>query len=479
MLFNSYPFIFVFLPIVLAGYFRLGRFGTLAPVVWLALASLVFYAVGNWQFVPLLVGSIAFNYFVGWLLIAKRLGSRTRAGVLAAGVAGDLVVLGIFKYAGFFAANLNALFATGLSVNILLPVGISFYTFTQIAFLVDAWRGKVARYTLPHYALFVTYFPHLIAGPILHHRDMIPQFESERSKHPDPHLMLCGAIIFAIGLFKKTGLADSIQPLVAHAFGAGASPSFDQAWIGALAYTFQLYFDFSGYSDMAIGISLMFGIFLPLNFNSPYKATSIIDFWRRWHMTLSQFLRDYLYIPLGGNRRGPTLRYVNLMITMLLGGLWHGAAWTFVAWGALHGLYLCINHAWSNYGPEIRPRYAKAANAASVALTFVAVVVAWVFFRADSLSSALLVLSRMADPSTIAFGRAEIANAVFIACYAAIAWFAPNTQEIMGYDHKNRSVGIAPAAWVRRPGFLYAAAATLAFGVLGISQHSEFIYFRF
>ena len=478
MLFNSYPFIFVFLPIVLAGYFWLGRSGNLAPVVWLALASLVFYSVSNWQFVGLLLGSVAFNYLIGWLLIAKQLRAATRFAVLTVGVAGDLLVLGTFKYAGFFAANLNALFSTGFVVNILLPVGISFYTFTQIAFLVDAWRGNVARYGLPHYALFVTYFPHLIAGPILHHKDMIPQFESARTKRPDQHLILCGLIIFAIGLFKKTCLADGIQPLVAPAFGANY-PSFDQAWIGALAYTFQLYFDFSGYSDMAIGISLMFGIFLPLNFNSPYKATSIIDFWRRWHITLSQFLRDYLYIPLGGNRHGRVLRYVNLMITMLLGGLWHGAAWTFVVWGALHGAYLCVNHAWSNYGPAVAPRFARVANAAAFILTFVSVVVAWVFFRADSISSATFVLSRMADPTNSVFGRGEMANAMFIAVYAAIAWGAPNTQEIMSYDHKNRVVGENLNGWLRRPGFLYAAAATLAFGVLGISQHSEFIYFRF
>jgi alginate O-acetyltransferase complex protein AlgI len=478
MLFNSWPFILVFLPIALAGYFRLGRSGNLAPVLWLALASLVFYSVSNWQFMPLLVASVAFNYLVGWLLIAKQLRSTTRFAVLTAGVTGDLVVLGIFKYAGFFAANLNALFSTGFTLNILLPVGISFYTFTQIAFLIDAYRGKVARYGLPHYALFVTYFPHLIAGPILHHKDMIPQFESGRTKRPDPHLILCGLIIFAIGLFKKTCLADGIQPLVAPAFGAN-TPSFDQAWIGALAYTLQLYFDFSGYSDMAIGISLMFGIFLPLNFNSPYKATSIIDFWRRWHMTLSQFLRDYLYIPLGGNRRGSALRYVNLMITMLLGGLWHGAAWTFVAWGALHGAYLCINHAWINYGPAVAPRFSRVAKVAAFLLTFLSVVVAWVFFRADSISSATFVLSRMADPTNIVFGRGEMASAMVIAVYILIAWFAPNTQTIMGYDHMNRVVGEDLGTWLRRPGFLYAAAAVLAFGVLGISQHSEFIYFRF
>src|SRR5580692_8312514 len=386
MLFNSYPFIFVFLPAVLFGYFLTGRFGARAPVIWLALASLVFYSFSSWPFVALLLASIAFNYLVGWFLISRHLRERPRFAVLTAGVAGDLLALGVFKYAGFVAVNFNAVFSTSVVVNILLPVGISFYTFTQIAFLVDAYRGKVATYALPHYALFVTYFPHLIAGPILHHRDMIPQFESDATKRPNPRLILYGLIIFGIGLFKKTVLADGIQPLVALAFDQ-AAPSFDQAWIGALTYTFQLYFDFSGYSDMAIGISLMFGIFLPLNFNSPYKATSIIDFWRRWHMTLSQFLRDYLYIPLGGNRRGRVLRYVNLMITMMLGGLWHGAAWTFVIWGALHGIYLCINHAWANYGPSIPQRLARPAGVLAFVLTFLAVVVAWVFFRADSLAS--------------------------------------------------------------------------------------------
>ena len=478
MLFNSYAFIFLFLPVVLLGYFALGRRSHLAPVAWLALASLVFYALGGGQFVPLLLASIAFNYGVGHLLIARKLGPGARFAVLTTGVAGDLLVLGIFKYAGFVAANLNALYSTGFVINIVLPIGISFYTFTQIAFLVDAYRGNVARYALPHYALFVTYFPHLIAGPILHHKDMIPQFERAETKRPDPHLILCGLIIFAIGLFKKTCLADGIQPLVAQAFGPN-TPTFDQAWIGVLAYTFQLYFDFSGYSDMAIGISLMFGIFLPLNFNSPYKAVSIVDFWRRWHMTLSQFLRDYLYIPLGGNRRGRILRYVNLMITMLLGGLWHGAAWTFVVWGALHGVYLCINHVWTRFGPQIPPRFARLAGLAGMVLTFLAVVIGWVFFRAPDIATALSVLSKMIDPGNVVFGRAEMLYALLVTVYAALVWFAPNTQQIMGYDHENRSVGENLRAKRMKPLFLYATAAVLAFGILGIQQHSEFIYFRF
>ena len=476
MLFNSYLFIFAFLPVVLIGYFALGRSSNLAPVLWLALASLAFYAFSNWQFVLLLLASIAFNYGIGFLLISQKLRPPVRFAVLTAGVAGDLLVLGIFKYAGFVAANLNSMFATGFVVDILLPVGISFYTFTQIAFLVDAYRGNVARYALPHYALFVTYFPHLIAGPILHHKDMIPQFERAELKRPDAHLILCGIIIFAIGLFKKTCLADGIQPFVGLAFGP-TPPSFGQAWIGALAYTSQLYFDFSGYSDMAIGISLMFGIFLPLNFNSPYKATSIIDFWRRWHMTLSQFLRDYLYIPLGGNRHGPWLRYVNLAITMLLGGLWHGAAWTFVVWGALHGTYLCINHAWNNFGPAIAPRFERLASIAGLVLTFLAVVIAWVFFRADSMSAALFILSKMAQPAHVALSYRETFAAVLIVGYALLTWCAPNTQQIMGYDHHNRTVG--ESLWPRRPGFIFATALLFAFAVLGIQQHSEFIYFRF
>jgi len=478
MLFNSYGFIFLFLPVTLFGAFICGRFSQLAPVIFLALASLAFYALGNWQFVPLLLMSIAFNYAIGYLLIERKLTSALRRAALIAGVGGDLLILGIFKYAGFFAANLDTLFGTGWAVHILLPVGISFYTFTQIAFLVDAYRGNVARYALPHYALFVTWFLHLIAGPILHHRDMIPQFERDGIRRPDAHLIMCGIIIFGIGLFKKTCLADVIQPLVSQAFGPSA-PTFDQAWIGALAYTFQLYFDFSGYSDMAIGLSLMFGVFLPLNFNSPYKAVSIIDFWRRWHMTLSQFLRDYLYIPLGGNRRGRVLRYVNLMITMLLGGLWHGAAWTFVVWGALHGLYLCVNHAWMNFGPKAGPRFEKVANVAALILTFLCVVIACVFFRADSIATALSVLSRMANPSHVALGPTELLYALLIAIYASMVWFAPNTQTIMGYDHRNRMVGERMMGARMRPLFVYAAAAVLAFAVLGIQQRSEFIYFRF
>ncbi|RXT37952.1 MBOAT family O-acyltransferase [Bradyrhizobium betae] len=474
MLFNSYGFLFGFLPIALAGYFALGRISGVLPILWLAVASLAFYAAGGLQFVPLLLLSIAFNYLAGGILI-RHSRAGLRRGTIVVGIAGNLLLLGYFKYAGFISANLGALFSSGWKLDIALPIGISFYTFTQIAFLVDAYRGKVARYALPHYALFVTYFPHLIAGPILHHREMIPQFERRASSRPQLALITAGLAIFAIGLFKKTCIADGIQPLVKFAFGPEV-PTFDQAWIGALAYTFQLYFDFSGYSDMAIGLSLMFGIFLPLNFCSPYKATSIIDFWRRWHMTLSRFLRDYLYIPLGGSRCGPLRRYVNLLITMLLGGLWHGAAWTFVAWGALHGLYLCINHAWNRLAPAAPAALRPPARIAGGALTFLAVVVAWVFFRADNLSAAVSILSRMADPSRIQFGLREQWSLVPIAAAALIAWFCPNTQDIVGYDAERQQLSAAEAGGAK---LFMGAGALLALGVLGINKHSEFIYFRF
>ena len=463
MLFNSYPFILLFLPVALAGYFWLGRRSNLAPVIWLAAASLAFYAIGNWQFVALLLISIAFNYGIGHLLIVAKLAPSQRKAALALGVAGDLLVLGIFKYAGFVTENINALAGTHFAVHILLPVGISFYTFTQIAFLVDAWRGQVAAYALPHYALFVTYFPHLIAGPILHHKDMIPQFEREETKHPHAHLILCGLIIFAIGLFKKTCLADGIQPLVALAFDARA-PSFDQAWLGALAYTFQLYFDFSGYSDMAIGISLMFGIFLPVNFNSPYKATSIVEFWRRWHMTLSHFLRDYLYIPLGGNRRGRVLRYVNLMLTMLLGGLWHGAAWTFVIWGGLHGAYLVINHLWRRTGLRVP-------GPVGWAVTLAAVLVGWVFFRAPSIARAQVILSGMAGLNGLGWSALPYSIggnrlALLLPALAIVLW-APNRQAIM--------------TWRWRSDYAYAIAFAVLAGVsiLRFGNPSPFFYFLF
>ncbi len=396
MLFNSYPFLLVFLPLTLAGFFLVARASHVGAAAWLALASLAFYGWWNPIYVVLLVASIVFNFVVG-LAIVRSAGTPRARGLLIVGVATDLLLLGYYKYMDFFVSNLNHLGAGLPLPHIVLPLGISFFTFTQIAFLADAYQGKAAEYRFAHYCLFVTYFPHLIAGPILHHKEMMPQFGEAETYRFNWENLAVGLTIFFIGLFKKTVLADGIAVYVRPVFDAasnGVVLGAVDAWGGALAYTFQLYFDFSGYSDMAIGLSRLFGVRLPLNFHSPYKAVSIIDFWRRWHMTLSRFLRDYLYFPLGGNRRGASRRYVNVMVTMLLGGLWHGASWTFVVWGGLHGLYLLVNHAWRELSERFGWRHP--ARAAAVLLTFLATVLAWVFFRADTIDQAIAIVQAMA-----------------------------------------------------------------------------------
>lgn len=403
MLFNSYIFIFAFLPIVVFGFFRIGKYSHALASLWLAAASLFFYGWWDVRFVGMLLGSVVFNYGAGYLIghrVARNSASRPKT-LFAGAIAVNLILLGYFKYVNFFVDNLNHLAGTSLPIDeIILPLGISFFTFTQIAFLADTYQGKVKEFNFVHYALFVTYFPHLIAGPVLHHKEMMPQFAQRNVCHINWDNIAVGLAIFVLGLAKKVLIADSVADFstpIFDAVKAGGQPMLFEAWCGALAYTLQLYFDFSAYSDMAIGLSLMFNVRLPMNFNSPYKATSIIEFWRRWHMTLSRFLRDYLYIPLGGSRNGAAQRYSNLMITMLLGGFWHGAGWTFVIWGGLHGFYLMVNHAWR----YIKQRMGwgdggRLATLGAGALTFFAVVVGWVFFRADSFSSAMTMLHGMA-----------------------------------------------------------------------------------
>src|SRR2546425_6890307 len=394
MLFNSAQFIFVFLPIVLSVFFLLGRLREqMLAVMWLVIASLVFYSSDDpYRLLPLILSSIAFNFFIGRMLLR----GQNRV-LLAIGVGGDLLPLGYFKYAGFLVETLNAV--TGIALqhpNIDLPIGISFFTFTQIAFLVDAYRGEAREYEPFHYTLFVSFFPHLIAGPIYHHKEIMPQFQLQETFRFHISNFAFGLTWFALGLAKKMLFADVVAQYatpIFNAAAAGQAVGLVDSWIGVCGFALQLYYDFSGYTDMAIGLALMIGVRLPLNFDSPYKALSLIDFWRRWHMTLSRFLRDYLYIPLGGNRKGPRRRYVNLMVTMLLGGLWHGAAWNFVVWGALHGFGLAVNHAWRNVAMR---RRLTIPTPAAWALTFVFVVLAWVPFRAENLSTTLTLWRSMA-----------------------------------------------------------------------------------
>jgi len=402
VLFNSYAFLFVFLPIVFVGTFWLGRHSPRLAALWLGLASLVFYAVWDARFVLLLLSSIVFNYSAGhWIEFKRSAGDGAGAKYsLIAAIAANLGLLGYFKYANFFVASANQFLGGSFpALDIVLPLGISFFTFTQIAFLVDVYRGYARDYSFVHYLMFVTYFPHLIAGPLFHHKQMMPQFMRPETYRVNVENVGVGLSIFILGLAKKVVIADGLAEYATPVFEAardGKVLMFAEAWIGALAYTLQLYFDFSGYSDMAIGLALMFNVRLPLNFDSPYKAASIIDFWRRWHMTLSAFLRDYLYIPLGGNRKGKARRYVNLLATMLLGGLWHGAGWAFVAWGGLHGFYLAVNHGWREFKSRAGwGEGGRLARIAAGALTFLAVVIAWVFFRADSFQSAWAILSSM------------------------------------------------------------------------------------
>jgi len=375
----------------------------------LGIASLSFYAVWDVRFLLLLLGSIAFNYGSGyWISIfLNNKNSDGAKKILIFSIVANLILLGYFKYTNFFIKSVNSILTTHLSIlDIALPLGISFFTFTQIAFLVDAARGKAREFSIVNYILFVTYFPHLVAGPVLHHKQMMPQFAAEKTYRLNPEHIAIGLNIFVFGLAKKVLVADSLAQYSTPIFDAvrdGNTLMFFEAWIGALAYTLQLYFDFSGYSDMAIGLSLIFNIKLPLNFDSPYKAKNVIDFWRRWHMTLSAFLRDYLYISLGGNRHGSFRRYLNLMLTMLLGGLWHGAGWTFIVWGALHGAYLMINHGWR--GLKKRWRWTEGgrwAGLSSAAITFLAVVFAWVFFRADTVSGAISIIQSMAGLNGVA-----------------------------------------------------------------------------
>lgn len=528
MLFNSYIFIFGFLPVCLIVASLLAQLPSRLPYLWwLIIASLIFYSWQDIRLTSLFLTSVTFNYIMAGLLIRPQ--TPYRFPLLAASVTANLLYIGYFKYLCFIVSSANTVFSTHWDVgNIVLPLGISFYTFQKIAYLIDAYQGKVKDHNLVNYCLFTAFFPQLIAGPIVHHSDVICQFSSRKGFRLNSADIAVGMTMFTIGLFKKVILADGIAPFASIVFGLakdGGEMNWVVAWIGALSYTLQLYFDFSGYSDMALGLGRMFSIRLPINFDSPYKATSIVDFWRRWHITLSNFLREYLYIPLGGNRHGTLRRYANLMTTMLLGGLWHGAGWTFVIWGGLHGLFLVVNHCWDSiFHPRVtsktgsqgafesdqklNPSLAsrRLSSPTEVAawriwsgriVTFVAVTCAWVFFRAENTTAALNLLSAMFGIS----GRSVETTALLwnklrdapgcIAAYMAIVWLLPNSQQLLGrvrpaLRYRYRPDGLSWEErlarflqWRPAPAVAVWYGGMFVVALCSFSRVSEFIYFNF
>ncbi|MGM9539265.1 MBOAT family O-acyltransferase [Anaerovibrio sp.] len=395
MLFNSLEFIFLYIPIVVAVFFILGRYKEKKyAITWLVFASFFFYGWWDVWYVPLLFASICFNYNVGKNLEL----AQHKKSWLGLGIFVNISMLAYFKYMDFFLGAVNDILGQSCFdlMHIVLPLGISFFTFTQTAYLIDMYRGDTRNTSFIVYCEFVTIFPHLIAGPIISHRKMIPQFIDDTTFKVDYHNIALGLGLFSMGLFKKAVIADKLAIVATDVFSSISSIGMLEAWLGAVAYTFQLYFDFSGYSEMAMGLGLMLNLKLPQNFNSPYKATSVIDFWHRWHMTLSGWVREYLYIPMGGNRHGQLNKLRNLFVSMVIIGLWHGAGWTFIAWGALHGLFLIVNHIWRNLKYQLPV-------IASWGITFLCVVIGWVFFRAASVGDAVQIISKMFDISSLYF----------------------------------------------------------------------------
>ncbi len=512
MLFNSFSFLFLFLPITLAGYHLAGRVGRRAVVVWLGLMSLVFYGVWRREFLWLLGGSILFNFACARLITRWRQQERLASAALVAGIAGNLLLLGYYKYLFPTLTGLGELLKLHHQfAGVLLPLGISFFTFTQIGYLIDLRQGAADVQELPEYVLFVTFFPHLIAGPILHHSEVMPQFRQQRRYCLRANDLAVGLSWFIMGLFKKVMIADTLAPYADAAFAAPHALSAGPAWIGVLSYTLQLYFDFSGYSDMAIGLARMVSIRFPLNFASPYKAANIIDFWARWHMTLTRYVTLYLYNPISlwVNRRrlaagkkvsrkgSATLEGFTSMVafptlaSMLIIGVWHGAGTQFLLFGLFHGIYLTINHAWRIF----RKKPAQSAaplrqwinHAASVLLTLFCVVLAQVLFRADSTSGAFAMFAAMFGREELGMrGLAPLAKPlVLLPLLFAAVWTLPNTQQILA--HFESSAGTAPQTgrlgqwllWRPNAAWALTLAAALLACLAYMEDTSRFLYFQF
>jgi D-alanyl-lipoteichoic acid acyltransferase DltB (MBOAT superfamily) len=454
MLFTSQPFLLCFIPLCVLAFYGVGA-RRQARLAVLLLASLVFYAWWDVRFVPLLAGTALVNW-----LIARAYQRQRCDAWIAAGVALNLLVLGLFKYTNFVLATAFGLFNQPFSPwSIILPLGVSFFTFQQISYLIDLKRGHDARYGFGEFASYVCFFPHLIAGPIIRHHELIPQFARLATRAIDHETIARGLVLFILGLSKKIWLADELAPIADAGFAASA-PSPLLAWQSALAYSLQLYFDFSGYTDMALGLACLFGLQLPQNFAAPYRATSVREFWRRWHMTLSRFLRDYLYVPLGGSRHGALRAYAAALTTMLLCGLWHGAGWTFVAWGGLHGLAVCCNQWWLAHGRRLPA-------ALGWLLTMLFVIVGWVLFRAEDFTVAARMLAAMGGRAGRHAGDAD--DWTMLALGAACALCGPTSYALAHTRLSARRMLALPLA----------LALVACIMRVGQGRALEFIYFQF
>jgi alginate O-acetyltransferase complex protein AlgI len=488
MLFNSYEFILVFLPITFFVYFYLNyKRLTAASRGFLVCSSLFFYSWWNVAYLPIILASMTFNYVIGRNLnktCDTKGKSFFRKSILIFGITLNLSLLGYFKYADFFIENINIAFSVNAeSLNLLLPLAISFFTFQQIAYLVDSFRQETREYDFLNYALFVTFFPQLIAGPIVHHKEMMPQFAKTRNKVKNYRNIAMGLFIFSIGLSKKVIIADTFAVWATQGFDVATTLNLFEAWVTSLSYTFQLYFDFSGYTDMAIGLALLFNIRLPINFNSPYKATNIQDFWRRWHITLSRFLRNYVYVPLGGNKKGYFRTYNNLMATFLIGGLWHGAGWTFIFWGFLHGLALIIQRLWEKLGLKIWTWLAWL-------ITFNFLNISWVFFRAKEWDDAVKVLYSMFTLNNIVLPSALQGRLGFLTDFGIYfggfqksvssdpftpVWILLGFIMVLFFKNSIQLLSHFKTSF----GYLVYTIIILIIALGGLNEFSEFLYFNF
>lgn len=488
MLFNSYIFILFFLPVTLSIYFLLNRFNKyILSNIWLICMSLWFYAYFNTSYLAIILISISGNYIISRMLYTKPVNKKVwiKKTVLIVGILINTGSIFYFKYFDFFLKNVNTLFNQTFELkNILLPLGISFFTFQQISYLVDSYRGETRDYGFVEYALFVCFFPQLIAGPIVLHSEVIPQFRDREQRKFNHDNMARGLYVFAVGLFKKVLIADTFAKAVDWGFSSYTGLSSMDTLLVSLFYTFQLYFDFSGYCDMALGIGSMFNIKLPNNFNSPYKALSITDFWSRWHMSLTRFLKTYIYIPLGGNRKGRVRTYINIMIVYIVSGIWHGANWTFILWGFIHGILNCLNRMFKNI-------WDKLGKVTQWAVTFMTVNVLWVIFRADNISSAVMFIKKMFNMSSFTISR-ELYNAFLLPELTLMSKFPiirQITSRVMGFDlwlfifgaffivlnlNNSKEIEFKPTA--------ARSAATViltVWSVISLSGVSTFLYFNF